>query len=368
MSRTGRLGVEQIVCNPPDLVEPDLGNDGLLPERPLSSAVATAFYNDSRVLEVQRMIDRLNSLGIIEDKNVGATPWGVFAGGGSAFSDDDDGVVVPDELHSQCTHKKDALTVKEQGRYNYEAETTVVGKAVPEASTTRHQTEPPSCAALSDHSRKPDCTDVGGDENGVEDLAFAQTTGEEYNVEDNFEESSHSDEDNSQLTSMKNTEMNAVLDHIKLRSPVGQVNQKDSREWKEGRPNIAESKPIQSFLRRTRSRLSISNRTVEPSPAAICYIPAPHVRQNMSFTNGELKRIDRENQILLGKILRAHNTPSRGIPRPLPPFIRPSTRRPNSKAINRKKLQRQIEFENLALSGSRTDWFCASVGIIWKSH
>lgn len=65
-------------------------------------------------------------------------------------------------------------------------------------------------------------------------------------------------------------------------------------------------------------------------------------RKNMSFTNEEVQKIDRENQRLLKRILAQQN-------RPKPKFDTRTPSRLAPSAINRQRQQRQIEVENLAL-------------------
>ncbi|KAH9373420.1 hypothetical protein HPB48_009465 [Haemaphysalis longicornis] len=65
-------------------------------------------------------------------------------------------------------------------------------------------------------------------------------------------------------------------------------------------------------------------------------------RKNMSFSNEEVQRIDRENQRLLKRILAQQN-------RPRPKFDSRTPSRLAPSAINRQRQQRQIEVENLAL-------------------
>ena len=66
-------------------------------------------------------------------------------------------------------------------------------------------------------------------------------------------------------------------------------------------------------------------------------------RKNMTFTDEELRKIEWENQLLLRKIM-AQQKPKEKIPRDGTPQGRVS-----SSAINRKKLQRKIESENILL-------------------
>lgn len=64
-------------------------------------------------------------------------------------------------------------------------------------------------------------------------------------------------------------------------------------------------------------------------------------RRNMSFTNLEMMRIERENQYLLRKIM-AQQRPVKSIQ-----LQTTANNRLSSSAINRKKLQRRIEEENM---------------------
>ncbi|XP_050038763.1 uncharacterized protein [Dermacentor andersoni] len=70
--------------------------------------------------------------------------------------------------------------------------------------------------------------------------------------------------------------------------------------------------------------------------------PRAKGRKNMSFSNEEVQRIDRENQRLLKRILAQQN-------RPRPKFDSRTPSRLAPSAINRQRQQRQIEVENLAL-------------------
>lgn len=70
--------------------------------------------------------------------------------------------------------------------------------------------------------------------------------------------------------------------------------------------------------------------------------PPAKGRKNMSFSNEEVQRIDRENQRLLKRILAQQN-------RPRPKFDSRTPSRLAPSAINRQRQQRQIEVENLAL-------------------
>ncbi|KAL5285135.1 hypothetical protein ACFFRR_007086 [Megaselia abdita] len=77
----------------------------------------------------------------------------------------------------------------------------------------------------------------------------------------------------------------------------------------------------------------------------------PPIRKNMSFTNVRLREIERQNEILLKKILT--QKPSYLGPMKKPSVIQkpdnPPSARKSSAEINRKKQQRQIDLDNLVL-------------------
>lgn len=66
-------------------------------------------------------------------------------------------------------------------------------------------------------------------------------------------------------------------------------------------------------------------------------------RRNMSFTNDELRKIERENQLLLNKIM-SHQKPQSKTTKPVSGAPRTS-----SSAINRKRQQKKIEEDNMIL-------------------
>ncbi|XP_075544205.1 uncharacterized protein LOC142578652 isoform X1 [Dermacentor variabilis] len=70
--------------------------------------------------------------------------------------------------------------------------------------------------------------------------------------------------------------------------------------------------------------------------------PRAKGRKNMSFSNEEVQRIDRENQRLLKRILAQQN-------RPRPKFDSRTPSRLAPSAVNRQRQQRQIEVENLMI-------------------
>lgn len=63
-------------------------------------------------------------------------------------------------------------------------------------------------------------------------------------------------------------------------------------------------------------------------------------RKNMSFSNVEMMRIERDNQLLLRKIM-AQQKNTKIVP------VQVNSGRPSSSAINRQRLQRKIEEENM---------------------
>ncbi|XP_014224591.1 uncharacterized protein LOC106650868 [Trichogramma pretiosum] len=70
-------------------------------------------------------------------------------------------------------------------------------------------------------------------------------------------------------------------------------------------------------------------------------VKASSSRKNMSFTNDEVMKIERDNEILLKKIITQHKAPKTNIQQ-----IKP---RVSSSAINRRRLQKKIEEENMVL-------------------
>lgn len=73
-------------------------------------------------------------------------------------------------------------------------------------------------------------------------------------------------------------------------------------------------------------------------------------RKNMSFSNEEVRKIDRENKILLKKIMAAHNRSHTGTPNP-PHHHTPHHRhhKSSNSSVNRKKDEDKIRRENLIL-------------------
>ncbi|CAN8032393.1 unnamed protein product [Ixodes persulcatus] len=81
-------------------------------------------------------------------------------------------------------------------------------------------------------------------------------------------------------------------------------------------------------------------------------------RKNMSFSNEEVQRIDRENQRLLKRILAQQN-------RPRPKFDARSQSRLAPSAINRQRQQRQIEVENLVSRRSPRSCLSSSCSFVF---
>ncbi|XP_071535124.1 uncharacterized protein [Panulirus ornatus] len=69
-----------------------------------------------------------------------------------------------------------------------------------------------------------------------------------------------------------------------------------------------------------------------------------HRRKNMSFTNDEVRRIDRENQILLQKIMSAHNRSKSSSNQNSRPVHKPS-----NSTVNRRREDEKIRRENMIL-------------------
>jgi hypothetical protein len=87
----------------------------------------------------------------------------------------------------------------------------------------------------------------------------------------------------------------------------------------------------------------------------------------MSFSNDEVVRIDRDNQILLRKILQCHNRPasfpmrSNRLGRSSSTRLSSSRSLPNSKAMNRAREQRRIEYENFVSTVFPPFFFCTTL-------
>ncbi|XP_003396127.1 uncharacterized protein LOC100650361 [Bombus terrestris] len=112
-------------------------------------------------------------------------------------------------------------------------------------------------------------------------------------------------------------------------------NQKDSKsEKEEGSENIIQNNEVTNLIS-CRSSISEAN--------SIGIKQVRNRRRNMSFTDDEIRKIEWENQILLRKIM-AQQRPKEKILHENVPLTRIS-----SSAINRKKLQKKIENENILL-------------------
>ncbi|XP_015599453.1 cilia- and flagella-associated protein 97 [Cephus cinctus] len=66
-------------------------------------------------------------------------------------------------------------------------------------------------------------------------------------------------------------------------------------------------------------------------------------RRNMSFSNEEMRKIERENQLLLRKIMSHHKPQVKNV------ASQSAIGRTSSSAINRRKLQRKIQEDNMML-------------------
>ncbi|XP_034937147.1 cilia- and flagella-associated protein 97-like [Chelonus insularis] len=101
--------------------------------------------------------------------------------------------------------------------------------------------------------------------------------------------------------------------------------------------NNSEESDMEKNLKGTRKKNYLSSSlSVSSSGTSV------NTRKNMSFTNNEMMKIERENQYLLRKIM-AKSTPSKSVQ------IQTVPNRPSSSAINRKRLQRKIEEENMMM-------------------
>lgn len=116
----------------------------------------------------------------------------------------------------------------------------------------------------------------------------------------------------------------------------------DSCRTPESGISEGESREEAEELGNTPASLQIANRgTVKSSRSNPRMSKAR--RKNMSFTDEQVRRIERENQLLLRKIMAQQ--------RPKDKVFQENARRTktSSSAINRKKLQRQIEYDNMLM-------------------
>ncbi|XP_796877.2 cilia- and flagella-associated protein 97 [Strongylocentrotus purpuratus] len=81
--------------------------------------------------------------------------------------------------------------------------------------------------------------------------------------------------------------------------------------------------------------------------------PMPHQRMNMSFSNDEVKRIDKDNSRLLEKIIGRSSEPSRSGRGTRPSSAKHTTNAPEKpvshSAVKRQREQRRIEIENMQI-------------------
>lgn len=80
------------------------------------------------------------------------------------------------------------------------------------------------------------------------------------------------------------------------------------------------------------------------SPVSLDSCSRNQRRKNMSFTNTETMKIERDNQLLLRKIME-HQKNSKSV-------LIQTNLRPSSSGINRSKLQKKIEQENLVFENN----------------
>lgn len=104
------------------------------------------------------------------------------------------------------------------------------------------------------------------------------------------------------------------------------------------------SKELDADVSESRWRDESCSMSDEPSRIATADRPTrPRRRWNMSFTDEEMRRIERENELLLRKIMEQQKPRHRILgERSVPP-------RTSSSAINRKKLQKRIDDDNMVI-------------------
>lgn len=109
-------------------------------------------------------------------------------------------------------------------------------------------------------------------------------------------------------------------------------NQKDSKNGEKRFENIVQKNEMTD---------SVGHRSSISEDYSIKIRQIKNRRKNMSFTDEEIRKIEWENQILLRKIMAQQKSKEKILHENIPPT------RISSSAINRKRLQKKIESENI---------------------
>lgn len=164
---------------------------------------------------------------------------------------------------------------------------------------------------------------------------------DEYNYSDDSvcSEDSFRDSEVTNVTPRSSMQASSPLNRtISLEYPMARI-KKSNREEESAYPRQF-SLNLRDNVRRMCSSVN-DNRYCDRNVANLDPINSRPKRRNMSFTNAEMRRIEVENQYLLKKIMAQQK------PQAKPIRMQSAQPRVSSSAINRKKLQKRIEEENM---------------------
>ena len=141
-----------------------------------------------------------------------------------------------------------------------------------------------------------------------------------------------SDESENESEGTNTTSKSLNESHLSSRIATYACNQKDSKSGEERFENIVQKTEITD---------SVCYRSSISEDCSVKIRQIKNRRKNMSFTDEEIRKIEWENQILLRKIMAQQKSKEKILHESIPPT------RISSSAINRKRLQKKIENENI---------------------
>ncbi|KOX77766.1 hypothetical protein WN51_10556 [Melipona quadrifasciata] len=147
-----------------------------------------------------------------------------------------------------------------------------------------------------------------------------------------------SDESDNESEGSNTTSRSLNESHLSFGIATYACNQKDSKSGEERFENIVQKNEIIDSV-------CYKSSIFEDCSIKIRQIKNREIkrRKNMSFTDEEIRKIEWENQILLRKIMAQQKSKEKMLRESIPPT------RISSSAINRKRLQKKIENENILL-------------------
>ncbi|KAF3430352.1 hypothetical protein E2986_00263 [Frieseomelitta varia] len=143
-----------------------------------------------------------------------------------------------------------------------------------------------------------------------------------------------SDESENESDGTNTTSKSLNESHLSSRIAIYACNQKDSKSEEERFENIVQKNEITD---------SVCYRSSISEDCSVKIRQIKNRRKNMSFTDEEIRKIEWENQILLRKIMAQQKSKEKILHESIPPT------QISSSAINRKRLQKKIENENILL-------------------